>query len=105
MVVNAFAAVVAHRRAELHRLRLLGATPEQVERLGARRGRASSPAVGVVLGLVASLATIVPFAIARDEGLVPDGQLWLPPLVVAGVGRADPAAAAPRSGVLLAAAP
>ena len=29
------------------------------------------------------LTTVVPFAIARDEGLVPDGQLWLPPLLVA----------------------
>ena len=38
----------------------------------------SSPAIGVVLGLIASLATIVPFAVARDEGIVPDGQLWLP---------------------------
>jgi hypothetical protein len=38
-----------------------------------------------VLGLVASLATIVPFGIARGEGVVPDGQLWLPPLLVAGV--------------------
>ncbi len=42
-------------------------------------------AVGVVLGTVASLATVLPFGIARDEGLVPDGQLWLPPLVVVGV--------------------
>ena len=31
VVVNTFAAVVAHRKAELHRLWLLGATPEQVE--------------------------------------------------------------------------
>ena len=42
-------------------------------------------AVGVVLGLLASLATIVPFGVARHEGVVPDGQLWLPPVVVAGV--------------------
>ena len=41
--------------------------------------------VGVVLGLLASLATIVPFGVARHEGLVPDGQLWLPVVVVAGV--------------------
>ena len=31
VVINTFAAVVAHRKAELHRLWLLGATPEQVE--------------------------------------------------------------------------
>ena len=82
MVVNAFAAVVAGRRQELARLRLLGATPTQVERsVLAEAGIVAG--VGVVLGLVASLATIVPFAVARHEGVVPDGQLWLPPLLVA----------------------
>ncbi|GAA4736180.1 hypothetical protein GCM10023350_20020 [Nocardioides endophyticus] len=82
MVVNAFAAVVAGRRAELQRLRQLGATSSQVER-SVLAEAAIVAAIGVVLGLVASLATVVPFAIARDEGLVPDGQLWLPPLLVA----------------------
>ncbi len=82
MVVNAFAAVVAGRRQELARLRLLGATNTQVERsVLAEAGIVA--VVGVVLGLLASLATVVPFAIARDEGLVPDGQLWLPPVLVA----------------------
>ena len=83
MVVNAFAAVVAGRRAELQRLRQLGATSTQVER-SVLAEAAIVAGIGVVLGLVASLATIVPFAVARDEGLVPDGQLWLPPLLVAG---------------------
>jgi putative ABC transport system permease protein len=83
MVVNAFAAVVAGRRQELQRLRLLGATPTQVQRsVVAEAGIVAG--IGVLLGLVASLATIVPFAVARDEGVVPDGQLWLPPLLVAG---------------------
>ena len=54
--------------------------------------------VGVVLGLVASLATIVPFGVARHEGVVPDGQLWLPPLRGRGRGRADPASAARSAG-------
>lgn len=82
MVFNAFAAVVAGRRQELQRLRLIGATTTQVERsVLAEAGIVA--AIGVVLGLVASLATVVPFAIARDEGIVPDGQLWLPPLLVA----------------------
>jgi putative ABC transport system permease protein len=81
-VVNAVAAVVADRRLELERLRLLGATPAQV------RGSLVAEAVvvgvvGVVCGGVASLATVVPFAVARDEGVVPDGQLWLPPVVLA----------------------
>jgi putative ABC transport system permease protein len=83
VVVNTFAAVVAHRKAELHRLWLLGATPHQVEAsvLAEARGVA---AIGVALGLLASLATVIPFGVARHEGLVPDGQLWLPPLVIVG---------------------
>jgi putative ABC transport system permease protein len=84
MVVNAFAAVVSHRRAELRRLWLVGATPAEVERSVVTEA-ALVAAVGVLVGAVASLATIVPFAIARDEGVVPDGQLWLPPVVVAAV--------------------
>ena len=86
MVVNAFAAVIAHRRAELARLRLLGATREQV-RSSVLAEAGLVAAVGVVLGLVAATATIVPFAIARDEGPVPDGQLWLP-IVLAGAAAA-----------------
>lgn len=84
MVVNSFAAAVSHRRTELERLRLLGATPRQVE--GSVVAEAAIvAAVGAALGGLASLATVVPFALARDEGVVPDGQLWLPPTVVAGV--------------------
>jgi putative ABC transport system permease protein len=84
MVINAFAAAIAHRRTELRRLWLLGATPTQVERSIVAEA-AVVAAVGAALGLIASLATIVPFGIARGEGIVPDGQLWLPPLLVAGV--------------------
>lgn len=84
MVVNAFAALLAHRRAELNRLRLLGAGRRQVERMVLTEA-ALVAATGVGAGLVASLATVVPFGLAREEGIVPDGQLWLPPLVAAGV--------------------
>jgi putative ABC transport system permease protein len=84
VVVNSFAAVIAHRQAELHRLWLLGATRDQVERsVLAEAGVVAG--VGVFLGLLAALATIVPFGLARHEGLVPNGDLWLPPLVVVGV--------------------
>jgi putative ABC transport system permease protein len=84
MVVNAFVATVAHRKDELRRLWLLGATPAQVERSVVSEAGIVA-AVGVVLGTLASLASFVPFAVARHEGVVPDGQLWLPPLIVAGV--------------------
>ncbi len=84
MVINAFAAVISQRRLELERLRLLGATPAQVE--GSVVAEAAIvAAVGVVIGAIASLTTIVPFAVARDEGIVPDGQLWLPVVVGAAV--------------------
>ena len=71
VVVNAFAAVVAHREGR--------AAPALAARRHARAGRAApcSPrprivaGVGVVLGLLASLATIVPFGIARHEGAGP----------------------------------
>jgi putative ABC transport system permease protein len=84
VVVNAFAAVVAHRRAELHRLRLVGATRGQVRSsVVAEAGIVA--AIGIVLGVAASLLTVVPFAVVRHEGLVPDGQLWLPPAIAAAV--------------------
>ena len=84
MVVNAFMATIAHRREELHRLRMLGATPRQVR--GSVVAEAGVVAgVGVVLGTVAALTTVVPFAVARHEGVVPDGGLWLAPVVVAAV--------------------
>lgn len=83
MVVNAVWAVLADRRQEFSRLRLLGATPQQVH--GSVVAEAAIIAlVGGVLGAIASLATVVPFAVARDEGVVPDGQLWLPPLILVG---------------------
>ncbi len=84
MVVNAFVATIAHRREELHRLRMLGATSRQVR--GAVVAEAGVVAVvGVVLGTLAALTTVVPFAVARHEGVVPDGGLWLVPAVIAAV--------------------
>ena len=83
MVVNAFAAVVTARRGELHRLWLVGATRPQIRR--ALVGEAAIVgAVGVVLGTVAAAATSVSYAVARGEGVLPDGQLWLVPAVAAG---------------------
>lgn len=84
MVVNAFVATIAHRREELHRLRLLGATPRQVRGFVVAEAGVVA-AVGVVLGTLAALTTVVPFAVARDEGVVPNGGLWLAPVVVAAV--------------------
>lgn len=82
MVINAFAAVTSHRRAELARLQLLGATVRQVRRSVVAEAVIVA-IVGIVLGLVAACATVVPFSIARDEGAVPDGTLWLIPALAA----------------------
>ncbi|MBL7500354.1 FtsX-like permease family protein [Frankia sp. CNm7] len=84
MVVNAFAAGTADRRAELRRLWLLGGTPAQIRRsLAVEAGIVA--AVGLVVGTLGSLATIVPFSIARDEGVVPDAQLWIPAVIAVAV--------------------
>jgi putative ABC transport system permease protein len=82
MVVNATAAVVGHRRVELERLWRIGATVGQL-RASIVVEAAVVAAIGVALGLLASTATAVPYAIVRHEGVVPDGQLWLIPLVAA----------------------
>ncbi len=82
MVVNAMVALVARRHQELRRLRLLGATPRQVR--GSVLAEAGLVAVvGTAFGTLAALASTLPFGIARDEGLLPDGQLWLAPLFAA----------------------
>lgn len=83
MVVNAVLAVVGDRAMEFGRLRLVGATLRQV-RQGVMWESLLIGLVGAVLGLVGSLATIVPFAVARDEGVVPNGQLWVLPITAAG---------------------
>jgi putative ABC transport system permease protein len=82
MVVNATVAVVKHRRAELTRLWRLGATAGQLRATVVLEAALVS-AVGILLGLLGSTATAVPYAIVRHEGMVPDGQLWVPPLVAA----------------------
>ena len=48
----------------------------------------------MLLGLLASTASWMPFAVARHEGVVPDGGLWLPPLLMAGAAAITLASAA-----------
>ena len=93
MVVNAWVTTVAARRVELARLRLLGATPQQVRGSILVEG-AFVAGLGVLVGLLASLASVVPFAVARHEGVVPDGGLWLPPILMAGAAAVTLASAA-----------
>ncbi|MBO0868101.1 MAG: hypothetical protein J2P15_06010, partial [Micromonosporaceae bacterium] len=64
-------------------LHLAGATRGQLRRCVLAEA-AIVAVVGVLLGGLASLASIVPFSIVRHEGVVPDGGLWVPPAVAAG---------------------
>lgn len=82
MVVNAAVAAVVHRRPELDRLWRLGATFRQLGTSVVLEA-AVVAAIGITLGLLGSTATAVPYAIVRQEGVVPDGQLWLAPVVAA----------------------
>jgi putative ABC transport system permease protein len=77
MVVNALVAVTSGRVEEFRRLRLAGATVEQVRRSVLLEARLVG-LVGIATGLLASLVSVVPYALARGEGLVPDGRLWVP---------------------------
>ena len=92
MVVNATVAMLAHRREELARLALVGATPTQV-RSSVLSESGIVAAVGIALGLLASLATTITFSYARHEGVVPNGQLWLPAVVAVVVAGLTVAAA------------
>jgi len=80
MVVNAAVAVVVHRRPELDRLWRLGATAGQL-RISIVLEAAVVAVIGILLGLLGSTATAVPYSIVRHEGVIPNGQLWLPPLI------------------------
>jgi putative ABC transport system permease protein len=80
MVVNALFVVIGQRREEFRRLRLIGATPQQV-RSSVLVEAMTIAMVGIILGLVASVVTVVPYSVVRGEGAVPDGQLWVPAVI------------------------
>ncbi|WP_020523872.1 FtsX-like permease family protein [Catelliglobosispora koreensis] len=82
MVVNATVAVVVHRRPELDRLWRLGATARQL-RTSVVLEAVVVAVLGIGLGLLGAMATAVPYSVVRHEGLVPNGQLWLPPFISA----------------------
>lgn len=77
VLVNALLAVIADRRSEFGRVRLIGGTPGQVRTTVLIEALLVS-SLGAIAGLVASLVTVVPFSMVRDEGVVPDGQLLIP---------------------------
>lgn len=81
MVINVIVATISQRRSEFARLLLMGAERRQV--LGMVRAETLTIAgIGVILGILASTATMVPYSIVRDEGFLPNGTLWLPFVIV-----------------------
>lgn len=85
VLINVLLAVIDERRPEYLRLGIIGATRNQICSTVAYE-TVTVTIAGGLLGVFASSATVVPFSVARQEGVVPDAQLWLAPLVVVGLG-------------------
>ncbi|MEV0718817.1 FtsX-like permease family protein [Asanoa sp. NPDC050611] len=85
MLVNTLVAATTYRRREFGQQRLTGATPAQVRRMVGAEA-AVLAVTGVLFGSLASLATILPYTIARTDRLVPDAPalIW-PAIAVAAV--------------------
>lgn len=76
MIVTTGVAATLDRRGELARLRLAGATRREAVGTVIAEG-AVLTIVGIVLGAVGSLFTIVPFAVVRTEAEIPVIAGWL----------------------------
>ncbi|TCO50643.1 FtsX-like permease family protein [Actinocrispum wychmicini] len=84
-VVNTLVAATSRRRGEFGLLRLAGSTRSQVLRTLATEGVLVA-VVGVALGGVASLATVLPFSLARVQSVVPAGSPWILVAVIGAAG-------------------
>ncbi|TDC46554.1 ABC transporter permease [Jiangella ureilytica] len=79
-VINVLSASTGARRREFGLQRLTGATRAQVMRMVGAEGVLVA-ALGIALGTLASVATLVPFSLARADSLTPSGS----PLIYLGV--------------------
>jgi len=75
-VINTLVVSIADRRREFGLLRLSGARRGQVMRMAGVEG-ALVAVTGVVLGMVISAGTLVPFSIAASSSVLPSGPLWI----------------------------
>jgi ABC-type antimicrobial peptide transport system permease subunit len=82
MLVNTLVVATLHRRRELGQQRLVGSTPPQVLAMVGLEA-AVVAGTGVAAGAAASLVTIVPFTIARTDGVLPGTGLGVFAAVVA----------------------
>jgi putative ABC transport system permease protein len=71
MLVNTLVAATTYRRREFGQQRLAGSTPPQVLRMVTLESLVLA-ATGVLFGSLASLATVVPYSIARTDSVLPD---------------------------------
>ncbi|MET0134275.1 MAG: FtsX-like permease family protein [Kibdelosporangium sp.] len=83
--VNTLVAATSQRRRELGLLRLSGCTRGQVLRTMGAEGLLVA-AIGLGLGAIASLATVVPFSLAKRDSVLPSGSPWILVAVVGFVG-------------------
>lgn len=82
-VANTLIMATSARKRELGMQRLIGSTPRQVMRMLALEASVIA-GIGIVLGTVASVATLMPFSIVVLERPVPSGPVWIFLAVVAG---------------------
>ncbi|MEV5432961.1 FtsX-like permease family protein [Streptomyces sp. NPDC052701] len=82
MLVNVLIAATTHRSREFGQQRLIGATPRQVLRMVTAEGVLLA-LTGVLFGSLASLATVLPFTLARTDDVVPDAPLAIHLSIVA----------------------
>lgn len=75
-VVNTMVAAAGHRRREFGLQRLAGSTRRQVLRMMSIEGLMAA-LVGIVLGSIASVVTLVPFSLAKNDSPIPSGPLWM----------------------------
>jgi putative ABC transport system permease protein len=81
ILVNTLVAATTRRRAEFGLLRVAGSTRLQVLRSLASEALVVT-VVGVAMGSVASLATLLPFSVVRIGSVMPDGSVWIYVLVI-----------------------
>jgi putative ABC transport system permease protein len=84
-VINTLVASATRRRGEFGLFRLAGSTRGQVLRSMSVEGLVVA-VIGVALGSVASLATLLPFSLARTDSLLPTGSVWIYLIVIGAAG-------------------
>lgn len=76
MLVNTLIAATTYRRREFGQQRLAGATPPQVLSMVSMESLVLA-ATGILFGSIASLFTIIPYSIARNDSILPDATILI----------------------------